>query len=41
MNLKENIVAIKIIFVIGLIDLYENLPHRTVNSFSSMFLVLA
>ena len=37
---KENILAIKIILVIGLIDLYENLSPRTVNAFSSMFLVL-
>ena len=38
---KENILAIKIILVISLIYLYENLSPQTVNSFSSMFLVLA
>ena len=38
---KENTVAIKIILVIGLIDLYGDLPPRTVNSFKLVFLVFA
>ena len=38
---KENSVAIKIILVIGLIDLYGDLPPQTVNSFKLVFLVFA
>ena len=38
---RENTVAIKIIIAIGLIDLYEDLPPRTVNSFRSVLLVFA
>ena len=37
----ENTVTIKIALVTCLIDLYENLPPWTVNSFSFMSLVLA
>ena len=38
---KENTVAIKIILVIGLIDLYGDLPPRIVNSFKLVLLVFA
>ena len=38
---EKNTVAIKIALATCLIDLYEKLPPRTVNSFSSMFRVLA
>ena len=36
---EENTIAIKIILVIGLIDLYGDLPPWTVNSFRSVLLV--
>ena len=36
---KENTITIKIILVIDLIDLYENSPPQTMNSFNSLFLV--
>ena len=39
--IEKNTIVIKVVFVTYLIDLYENLPPQTVNSFSSMFLVLA
>ena len=38
---RENIVAIKIILAIGLIDLYKDLPPQTGNSFKSVFLTFA
>ena len=38
---KENIVAIKIILVIDLVDLYGNLPPRTANSSKTVLLVFA
>ena len=37
---RRDTVAIQIALVLYLTDLYENLPPRIVNSFSSMFLVL-
>ena len=38
---RKNIVAIEVTLVISLIDLLEDLPPRTVNSFSPMRFVFA
>ena len=38
---RENTVAIKVIFAIGLIDLYGDLPPRMRNSFKSVLLTFA
>ena len=38
---RRGTVAIIIALVLYLTDLYKNLPTRIVNSFSSMFLILA
>ena len=36
---RKNIVAIKIVLVLCLVDLYEKLPHRIVSSFISVSLI--